>query len=429
MPRSIGSAFFLTLIVTSSLWAEDFNWVGASGPRWTNSASWQGNAVPTRGDRAYFRQGPWDTILVDEIVAITAIDSWGFDFVRDEANDKGVIVLDTGQSNHMAKVSSSHFRLPIELQSDAQAALSTFSDSIILNSNELLVNLSNFDDVQFQGPGRVVLQHGVAHVSGTSSAAFLSTGGTLNPDSLFQINADADLRVELDLINSQIDQIRGDGGVLHLQSLDLAYDARVLEDLVGRDLELFPGWTSITFGSLNLPRIGEWNSSRLSEGILRLEKFELASCDLDDSGTCDLVDIESIAEAVFAGEYQSSLDLDQDGDVDLIDRDTWLVSAGIANGHRRGYLLGDATLSGRVDAADLMTLAQNWQSSSLGWSNADFNFDGMVNSVDLNLLAQNWQKDVLAQASPLPEPSNYFAVFLGVWFIAYGGRHAIKRRY
>ena len=54
-------------------------------------------------------------------------------------------------------------------------------------------------------------------------------------------------------------------------------------------------------------------------------------------------------------------------------------------------LPGDANLDGKVDAADLNVLAQNWQrSDGVDWEGGDFTGDGRVDAADLNVLAQNW---------------------------------------
>ena len=115
------------------------------------------------------------------------------------------------------------------------------------------------------------------------------------------------------------------------------------------------------------------------------------------------------------------------GDVFTLDNDTTLALAPVliegvtANDPDALTLIttapGDANLDFKVDAADLNTLALNWQKSIRGWGKADFNNDGVVNAVDLNLLALNWQRgvaqpttlsfdDAFAQAlaAAVPEP-------------------------
>ena len=65
-------------------------------------------------------------------------------------------------------------------------------------------------------------------------------------------------------------------------------------------------------------------------------------------------------------------------------------------------LLGDATLDGAVNFGDLVTLAQNYNSSPAiddPWQAGDFTGDGLVNFSDLVLLAQNYGA---AGAPPVP---------------------------
>jgi hypothetical protein len=55
-----------------------------------------------------------------------------------------------------------------------------------------------------------------------------------------------------------------------------------------------------------------------------------------------------------------------------------------------GAFPGDSDLDGRVDVADLGTLASNWQTSG-NWLEGDFDFSGFVDVNDLGALASNWQ--------------------------------------
>ena len=57
-------------------------------------------------------------------------------------------------------------------------------------------------------------------------------------------------------------------------------------------------------------------------------------------------------------------------------------------------LLGDATVNGFVDAADLNALALNWLQAGNNWTDGDFTGDRLVNAQDLNALALNWQSGV-----------------------------------
>ena len=59
-----------------------------------------------------------------------------------------------------------------------------------------------------------------------------------------------------------------------------------------------------------------------------------------------------------------------------------------------GSIPGDANGDGVVDAADLNTLALDWQQEVPMGTSGDFNGDGTVNAADLNALALNWQQRV-----------------------------------
>ncbi len=62
---------------------------------------------------------------------------------------------------------------------------------------------------------------------------------------------------------------------------------------------------------------------------------------------------------------------------------------------------GDASLDGKVDTSDFMTLAQNFGSTNANWQTGDFNYDGVVNALDFNAIATNFGQSTL----PAPELS------------------------
>jgi hypothetical protein len=137
-------------------------------------------------------------------------------------------------------------------------------------------------------------------------------------------------------------------------------------------------------------------------------------CDFDADGFCNTNDIDALSEQVILGDpnFDPKFDLVPDGQLDLADRDEWLSLAAIENGLGSPYFLGDANLSGRVDAADLMTLGLFWQQSRRRWSEADFNMDGSVNAKDLNALGINWTKEN-PPAAAVPEPMSWLLLLFG----------------
>jgi hypothetical protein len=69
--------------------------------------------------------------------------------------------------------------------------------------------------------------------------------------------------------------------------------------------------------------------------------------------------------------------------------------------------LGDASLDGRVDFADLVRVAQNYGNSSgvAVWGQGDFNYSGTVDFNDLVVLAQNYGGGLAA--APLPASADF----------------------
>jgi hypothetical protein len=63
---------------------------------------------------------------------------------------------------------------------------------------------------------------------------------------------------------------------------------------------------------------------------------------------------------------------------------------------------GDSNMDGRVDFADLVRVAQRYESTSFGsgWGDGDFNYDGKVNFADLVRVAQNYDSSVGGAAVP-----------------------------
>ena len=186
----------------------------------------------------------------------------------------------------------------------------------------------------------------------------------------------------------------------------------------GLELEFFPQWEAISIiGDVTLPEISpaEWDLSQLNQGIVSITNSAVEKCDFDNSGLCDISDIDAILSAVNRQTNDLQFDMNDDGVLTMDDRDEWLALAGGSLGYGP-FLTGDANLDGNVDAIDLMTIGGNWQSVRFGWGNGDFNGDGFVNAMDLNALGKNWQASVerLAEPTAVPEPMGYLLVFMGI---------------
>jgi hypothetical protein len=107
-----------------------------------------------------------------------------------------------------------------------------------------------------------------------------------------------------------------------------------------------------------------------------------------------------------------------------------------------GYTIpGDANLDGAVDFADLVRLAQNYNSSGRGWWEADFTYDGVTDFNDLVKLAQNYhaalpaepisgaaptfEADLARATTHVPEPGRAVGLIAGmIWM----GRKSRRNR-
>ena len=128
-------------------------------------------------------------------------------------------------------------------------------------------------------------------------------------------------------------------------------------------------------------------------------------CDFNGDQLCDRTDINRLMNDAATGGMDT--DLNADGIVDDVDRDQWLVLAGVENGFAGPLLVGDSDLSGTVDAIDLNALALSWQGADdHNWTSGNFSVTGGpgVNAGDLNALALNWRASSAAASQAVPEP-------------------------
>ncbi len=150
----------------------------------------------------------------------------------------------------------------------------------------------------------------------------------------------------------------------------------------------------------------------LGEVAFRIpEDQPVANCDFDQSGTCDLADLD---ELLYTGLVSGDVkyDLDGSGTVDLKDRDVFLGEL--------GTLTGDFDLNGSVNATDLNVLGRKWQESVSSYADGDANGDGIANATDLNDVGSNWQYGVVAaaQAATVPEPTGAALALVAVMAMA-----------
>lgn len=147
-------------------------------------------------------------------------------------------------------------------------------------------------------------------------------------------------------------------------------------------------------------------------------------CDLDNSGVCDVMDIDILTLEIAAASHDLRYDFNGDRLVDTADQDAWLAEAALRTGFASPFVRGDVDLDGQVNSADLSVLSLNWRETSseipLTWSDADFDGNGQIDANDLNQLGSRWQH-TLAIAATVPEPASGVNLLPVVCFFLWSG--------
>jgi hypothetical protein len=125
------------------------------------------------------------------------------------------------------------------------------------------------------------------------------------------------------------------------------------------------------------------------DDFLIVQELAGFDADLNGDGVVDSEDIDYF--------YDHMTDLNEDGTVNGLDA-VWLVEQGI------GTCMGDATLDGSVDEADLAWVADGWkQGTGHLWGSGDFTGNGEIDEEDLAWLADNWKQ--CGTPASVPEPA------------------------
>ena len=253
--------------------------------------------------------------------------------------------------------------------------------------------------------GSTVVAAGRLEANGNLSELTVNRSGTVSAGSAgrsFSINGNADLvgtlAVEVDEATDLM-HVVGTSSLFPNSRLEVKAIGRLGE--VGHHSRTIITAGSVTGTFSNEPRPGQHlgfgvfvpdNAVAYHDGTVEITLFQAAVGDFDGDGEFGCHDVDAIVAAIMSGSEASEFDLTSDGLVEIQDLEAWLSHAGSANlPSGESYLLGDANLNGRVDAADLNIANLNWRQSATGWCQGDFNADGVVNAKDLNAIALNWR--------------------------------------
>jgi hypothetical protein len=142
------------------------------------------------------------------------------------------------------------------------------------------------------------------------------------------------------------------------------------------------------------------------------------ACDFNGTSSCDVDDLDLMfAEGPIANGVSVTLgindhfDINGDTLIDLLDRDAWLAHAAAEDNLGTPYKLADANLDGIVDGQDFLDWNAAKFTSSLLWSDGNFNGDTVVDGQDF--LAWNANKFTSSDGvSTVPEPGMAMMAFV-----------------
>lgn len=134
--------------------------------------------------------------------------------------------------------------------------------------------------------------------------------------------------------------------------------------------------------------------------------------DFDRSGELDLADVETLSNAVVAGNGPAELDLDGNGSIEFEDLRIWVEDL------RRTYF-GDSNLDGEFSSRDFVTVftAQEYEDAIDGnstWSEGDWNADGDFNTRDFVAAFTGGGYEKGPRPAAVPEPSAIMLLLIGL---------------
>ncbi len=130
------------------------------------------------------------------------------------------------------------------------------------------------------------------------------------------------------------------------------------------------------------PADDDWNGV-----VLKLQATPSVPGDFNIDGQLDATDIDLLSAAIRDRSIDRLFDVSEDGELDQRDRRQWIYEL-------KQSLIGDSTLDGHFDSADLILVFQSGEyeddiALNSGWSDGDWNGDGEFTTRDLVFAFQN----------------------------------------
>ena len=181
---------------------------------------------------------------------------------------------------------------------------------------------------------------------------------------------------------------------------------------------------------------------------LLLAEASVGVCDFDNSGRCDVGDIDQLSGSfdlldgvgVTNTSPDKKFDLNHDEIIDIQDLHVFRAMAGILNGDgdpAERYIIGDANLDGTVNVKDFLGVSGNFNNGpaagevGIAWSRGDFNQDKKVDVRDFLVLSRSYNDSISlaplaveaqAVSAVVPEPGHHLALMIAGLFLGLARR-------
>lgn len=381
------SNFTLTLKAVNGVWAS------TTGGSWTPTTNWTGGTPQFAGDTATFGSAITApaTVTLDGAQSVASLAFNSANSYTLTPGNGGSLTLDNAANNALVTdtLGAHTIAAPVVLNSNTIVNAASSNGGLTFSGN-----ISGSGNLILTGPGNITLSGsnsyaGSTVITGNTTVALAAALPATTTLSIGATSAQGTL-----LSTGKLTLAPGIGAV---EVAALNFTGGGSTDSVGSVLDITNNSLTINYGIGNpspLPTIeAEIISGSLPGG---------------DGIHAQIISSSIASNSGYAVGYA-------DGSVD--------TSTSVAPGTIRIQyaLIGDANLDGTVNLTDLLSLLNNYGSSSADWADGDFNYDNNVNLTDLLALLNNYgQSTGLSNTSfasqntqAVPEPAAISLLALG----------------